>query len=53
MKEEYVRVPPRDARMIDRLKAMSKKGHSADVKYIERDKQWVFYEHDMKKQTIE
>ena len=43
--EEYVKVHPEEARFLEELKEVSKKGHRADaVRYVERDKQWTYVE---------
>lgn len=49
----YVLVPPEDAQLLTELKEVSVKGHSADgVRYVERDKEWVFFENSKKRRSI-
>lgn len=48
--DDMVMVPRKDAEFLDELRAMSKRGHSADaLRYVERDKEWVYLEDSGKK----
>ena len=46
---KYVEVPIREAQTLEHIKRLSKKGHSAEVKYDRRNDKWVVYEVDKKK----
>ena len=42
--EDKVEVPLNAAQVLEDIKRISDKGHSADVKYIKRENKWVVYD---------
>ena len=53
VKDDYVLVPPEEAKFLNDLREISKRGQSADgVKYIARRKEWVYFVNDKHKRTV-
>ncbi len=46
---KYVQVPAHEAQAMEDIKSISQKGHSADVKYIEKEDTWIIYDVEKKR----